>query len=166
VIDMGLFSIPGALWWSRKSELLSGLLGRHPRAHVSELRWARRRPLQSAKTLLTPSGKFPSIFRRRRVSPVAMVPPVVAVSPGVDMLAGLWVVSVSAVLAMRRFSFVHEGFGPAIEPNGRPDSEHLGSGMSRRNRAEPAFSAAHRVASDYRHHILRARDTRLGLLRP
>jgi hypothetical protein len=34
-----------------------------------------------------------------------MVHPVVAVSPGVDMLAGSWVVSVSPVLAMRWFSF-------------------------------------------------------------
>jgi hypothetical protein len=36
-------------------------------------------------------------------------PVVVVVSPGVDMLAVSWVVSVSPVLAMRWFSFVHEG---------------------------------------------------------
>ena len=52
------------------------------------------------------------------MSPVAMVPPVVVVSPGVDMLAGLWVASVSPVLAKRWFSFVHEGFSPAMEQNG------------------------------------------------
>jgi hypothetical protein len=30
------------------------------------------------------------------------------------------------------------GLVPAIEPNGRADSEHLGSGLSRRNRADLA----------------------------
>jgi hypothetical protein len=40
------------------------------------------------------------------VLPVVMVLPAVAVFPGVDMLAGLWAVSVSPVLAMRWFSFV------------------------------------------------------------
>jgi hypothetical protein len=62
--------------------------------------------------------KILAVLRSRRVSPVVMVPPVVVVSPGVDMLAGLWVASVSPVLAMRWFSFVHEGFSPAMEPNG------------------------------------------------
>jgi hypothetical protein len=38
-----------------------------------------------------------------------MVHPVAVVSPGEDVLAVLRVVSVSPVLAMRWFSFVHEG---------------------------------------------------------
>jgi hypothetical protein len=72
---------------------------------VSELRGCRavarcnppkRSPIQS--------GKFQRFSASRRVSPVAMVHPVLAVSPGVDMLAGLWVVSVWPVLAMRWFS--------------------------------------------------------------
>jgi hypothetical protein len=58
--------------------------------------------------LLTPSGTIPAVFQRRRVSPVAMVHPVVVVSPGVDMLAGSWVALVSPVLAMRWSSFVHK----------------------------------------------------------
>jgi hypothetical protein len=67
------------------------------------------------------------------VSPVVMVPPVVVVSPGVDMLAGLWVASVSPVLAMRWFSFVHEGFKSRNRNQmGCSDSEHPGSGMSMR----------------------------------
>jgi hypothetical protein len=53
------------------------------------------------------SGQFQRFFEGRRVSAVAMVHPVVEVFPGVDMLAGLWVASVSPVLAMRWFSFVH-----------------------------------------------------------
>jgi hypothetical protein len=69
------------------------------------------------------------------VSPVASVPPVVVVSLVVAGLAVLRVLEVSSVLAMRRFSFVHERLSPAMETNGlRPISEHLGSGMSRRNR--------------------------------
>jgi hypothetical protein len=48
------------------------------------------------------------------VSPVALVPPVVVVSPVVAVLVVLRVVAVSPVLAMRWFSFVHEGFSPAM----------------------------------------------------
>ena len=65
---------------------------------------------------------------------MALVHPVVVVSLGVDMLAVLWVLAVSPVLAMRWFSFVHEGLSPAMEPNGLRHSEHAGSWMSRRNR--------------------------------
>jgi hypothetical protein len=85
------------------------------------------------KRLLIALRQIPAAFRRRRVSPVAMVHPVVAVSPGVDMLAGLWVVSVSPVLAMRWFSFVHEGFKSSNRTKRvSADSEHPGSGMSMR----------------------------------
>jgi hypothetical protein len=47
-----------------------------------------------------------------------VVPPVVVVSLVVAVLAVLRVVAVSPVLVMRWFSFVHEGFSPAMEPNG------------------------------------------------
>ena len=50
------------------------------------------------------------------MSPVAMVPPVVVVSPVVAVLA-VWR-AVSPVLARRWFSFVHEGLSPAVETNG------------------------------------------------
>jgi hypothetical protein len=45
----------------------------------------------------------------RRASPVAMVHPVVAVSPGAAVLARLRVATVVSVLVMRWFSSVHEG---------------------------------------------------------
>lgn len=49
---------------------------------------------------------------------MALVHPVVVVSQVVVALAGLRVAAVSRVLAMRWFSFVHEGVSPALEPNG------------------------------------------------
>jgi hypothetical protein len=52
------------------------------------------------------------------VSPVALVHPVVVVSPVLDMLAVFRVVAVSPVLAMRWFSFVHEGFGVQFQAEG------------------------------------------------
>ena len=52
------------------------------------------------------------------MSSVAMVHPVAVVSLVVAVLAVLRVVAVSPVLAMPWFSFVHEGFSPAKEPNG------------------------------------------------
>jgi hypothetical protein len=58
------------------------------------------------KRLLTLFGKFQRFSRSRKVLPVALVPPVVGVSPGVDVLAVLRVAAVSPVLAMRWFSFV------------------------------------------------------------
>jgi hypothetical protein len=118
----------------QKPEMLSGLLGRHPCPTVSELKGVRAGARYNPpKRLLIALRQIPAAFRRRRVSPVAMVHPVVAVSPGVDMLAGLWVVSVSPVLAMRWFSFVHEGFKSSNRTKRvSADSEHPGSGMSMR----------------------------------
>jgi hypothetical protein len=88
-------------------------------------------PLQSTKTVSYSVG--PAIVRSRRVSPVALVPPVVVVSLVVAVLAVLR--AASPVLARCWFSFVHEGFSPAKwNQRGCADSEHLGSGMSRRNR--------------------------------
>ena len=74
------------------------------------------------------------VFGSRRVSPVALVPPVVVASPVVAVLAVLRVVAVSPVLAMRWFSFVHEGFSSQWNQTGYADSEHRGPGKSRRNR--------------------------------
>ena len=52
------------------------------------------------------------------MSPVALVHPVAVVSLVVAALAVLRAAGVSPVLAMRWFSFVHEGCSPAMEPNG------------------------------------------------
>jgi hypothetical protein len=70
--------------------------------------------LQSAKTVITPSGKFQRFSRSRKVSPVALVHPVALVSLVVAALAVLRAAGVSPVLAMRWFSFVHEGSSPAM----------------------------------------------------
>jgi hypothetical protein len=94
---------------------------------------AGRRPLQSTKTV---SYRVrPAVFPSRRVSSVALVPPVVVVSLVVAVLAVLRVVAVSRVLAMRWFSFVHEGFSPAMEPNGLRRFWTPGFGEIERNRA-------------------------------
>jgi hypothetical protein len=89
-----------------------------PSGHAAGLlRWgAGRRPLQSTKTVYYPVR--PEVLRSRRVSPVALVPPVVVASLVVAVLAVLRVLAVPSVLAMNWFSFVHEGFSPAMEQNG------------------------------------------------
>jgi hypothetical protein len=89
-------------------------------------------PLQSAKTVTYPVRQMPAVFLSRRVSPVASVHPVVAVSPGVAVLAVSRAVAVSPVLAMRWLSFVHEGFSSSNGIKWVADSEHPGSGMSKR----------------------------------
>jgi hypothetical protein len=66
------------------------------------------------------------------VSPVALVPAVAVVSVVLAALAILGVAAVSPVLAMRWFSFVHEG-GLVQQWNqtGCADSDTQGGGMSR-----------------------------------
>jgi hypothetical protein len=64
------------------------------------------------------SGKFQPALWNRKVSPVALVPPGVGVSPGVDVLAGWRAARVLPVPVMRGFFSVHEGLSPAMEPNG------------------------------------------------
>jgi hypothetical protein len=60
--------------------------------------------LKFAKPIIYPrSAKFQRFSERRRVSPVALVHPVVVVS---RVVAGWRVATVSPVLAMRWFSFV------------------------------------------------------------
>jgi hypothetical protein len=57
------------------------------------------------KTVIYPVRQIPAVFDSRRVSPVALVYPVV-VSLVVAVLAVLRVVAASPVLALRWFSFV------------------------------------------------------------
>ena len=62
------------------------------------------------------------------MSPLAMVHPVVVVSPGVVALAVLRVAAVAPVPAMRWFSFVHEGLFQQWNQTGCADSEHRARG--------------------------------------
>jgi hypothetical protein len=87
-------------------------------------------PLQSAKTVSYPVR--PAVFPSLRVSSVALVHPVVVVSPVVDVSAVLRAAAVAPVPAMRWCSSVYEGGIQQWNQTGCADSEHPGSGMSRR----------------------------------
>ena len=109
-------------------------LGAIPGPTVSELRGVRAGARYNPpKRLLIALRQIPAVFRRRRVSPVALVHPVVVVSRVVAGLAVWRVATVSPVLVMRSFSSVHEGnLVQQWNQIGCAHYAQVGSGMSMR----------------------------------